>query len=79
MYIKEPAKTADNATPSYVNGKRITDVPGPRPVTGLQEGLKIRWGIVIQDFLLKDDIATMSAKIQGQSPPLHPLGPMALC
>ena len=35
MYIKEPAKTADNATASYVNGKRITDVPGPRSVTGL--------------------------------------------
>ena len=34
-YIKEPANTADNATASYVNGKRITDVPGPRPVTGL--------------------------------------------
>ena len=33
--IKEPAKTADNATASYVNGKRITDVPGPRSVTGL--------------------------------------------
>ena len=35
MYIKEPAKTADYATASYVNGKRITDVPGPRSVTGL--------------------------------------------
>ena len=33
--IKEPAKTADNAIASYVNGKRITDVPGPRSVTGL--------------------------------------------
>ena len=33
--IKEPAKTADNATASYVNGKRITDVPGPRSVTRL--------------------------------------------